>query len=193
MVLQGLGAYVAEGGRRGSNLIREYDAGMRVRLRRPLRDRYRRMPAFEVGIDRECCYSAASMISMQGLEAFGTRLLVLFSWSCRWACPCNSAACPLVRRASTEECWNVALMECKGSKILGLDEWCRSPVLLVQVTLFLSYRSSHGPCRVTDVDIRPNKFRVRLCHCRHRKACHQSKRATPSDRDTHSLQVWPAR
>jgi len=49
-VLRDMGAYVAEGGRRGGNLIREYDAGMRVRLRRPLRDRYRRMPKFEVGL-----------------------------------------------------------------------------------------------------------------------------------------------
>jgi hypothetical protein len=50
VVLRDMGAYVAEGGRRGGNLIREYDAGMRVRLRRPLRDRYRRMPKFEVGL-----------------------------------------------------------------------------------------------------------------------------------------------
>ena len=48
VVLRDMGAYVAEGGRRGENLIREYDAGMRIRLRRPLRDRARRMPAFEV-------------------------------------------------------------------------------------------------------------------------------------------------
>ena len=48
MVLRDMGAYVAEGGRRGENLVREYDAGMRIRLRRPLRDRARRMPAFEV-------------------------------------------------------------------------------------------------------------------------------------------------
>lgn len=48
VVLRDMGAYVAEGGRRGDNLIREYDAGMRIRLRRALRDRARRMPAFEV-------------------------------------------------------------------------------------------------------------------------------------------------
>ena len=48
MVLRDMGVYVAEGGRRGGNLIRDYDSGMRIRLRRPLRDRLRRMPAFEV-------------------------------------------------------------------------------------------------------------------------------------------------
>ena len=48
VVLRDMGAYVAEGGRRGENLVREYDAGMRIRLRRPLSDRARRMPAFEV-------------------------------------------------------------------------------------------------------------------------------------------------
>ncbi|KAK9834254.1 hypothetical protein WJX81_000411 [Elliptochloris bilobata] len=50
VVLRDMGAYVAEGGHRGDNLIRDYDAGMRIRLRRPLRDRFRRLPAFEVGL-----------------------------------------------------------------------------------------------------------------------------------------------
>ena len=48
LTMSGLAACIVEGGKRGGNLIQEYDEGMRITLRRPARDLYHRVPAFGV-------------------------------------------------------------------------------------------------------------------------------------------------
>ncbi|KAK9819963.1 hypothetical protein WJX72_004515 [[Myrmecia] bisecta] len=51
LTLKELSATVTANGKRGDNLIRDYDAGITVRLQRPLRDVLQSVPAMEVAID----------------------------------------------------------------------------------------------------------------------------------------------
>lgn len=48
VVLSGLSAVVSSDGERGNNMIREYDAGIKITMRRPLRDLYNKLPRFQV-------------------------------------------------------------------------------------------------------------------------------------------------
>ena len=59
---------VSVGGERGANIIREADAGLKILLKRPIRDLLRRVPRFQV---RACfdwstpCYSAHALMQIK--------------------------------------------------------------------------------------------------------------------------------